>query len=259
MFGWFRNRRRRKLLAAPFPPEWSAVLEANMWQYARLPEPERARLRDRLRVFVDEKNFEGCGGLELTDEVRVTVAAYASLLILELDPESYDHVVSILVYPDDYVARQTARTKEGFEREELSHRMGEAWSMGTVILSWADLLRRRRGSNVALHEFAHQLDMLNYDVDGTPPLRDGAAIDRWREVMRAEYDRLAAAVDRGRRTPLNPYAATNLGEFFAVATEHFFEKPIALHRRRPELYATLAGYYHQDPANWTERTDQSST
>ena len=253
MFGWLRNRRRRKLLAEPFPAEWLEALNAHVWQYACLTEPEQVTLRDRLRVFVAEKYFEGCGGVELTDEIRVTIAAYACLLTLRLDPESYDHVISVLVYPDDYVAPQTVRTKKGFEREEMSHRMGEAWSMGTVILSWADLRDRPPGSNVAIHEFAHQLDMLNQSVDGTPPLSSGAAVERWRSIMTAQYEQLVARLDRGQPTFLNPYGATNPAELFAVCSEHFFEEPADMQRERPALYSVLAGYYAQDPAStWSE-------
>jgi len=248
MFGWFRNRRRRKLLAQPFPAAWSEVLETNVWQYGSLSDGEQARLRDRLRIFVDEKNWEGCGGLDLTDEVRVTIAGHASLLILELDPESYDHVISVLVYPDDYYAPQKTVTREGFEREDLSNRLGEAWSVGTVIVSWADVLRPRRGSNVVIHEFAHQLDMLNRSVDGTPPLRDGAQIDAWRQVMAAEYKQLAERVERGKRSFLNSYGATDIAEFFAVVTESFFEEPDDLLRAEPALYALFRDYYGQDPA-----------
>ncbi len=256
IFRWLRNRRRRKLLAEPFPDDWLRLLKQSIWQYESLPTPEREKLKDDVRLLLAEKNWEGCGGLELTDEIRLTIAAYAALLGLKLDPDSYDHVLSILVYPEDYVVEQTTYAGGGFVREEVSHRAGEAWSGGTVVLSWADVAlerRRRRGRNLVIHEFAHQLDMLNHDVDGTPPLRDGARIPEWRDVMQKEYDELVRQVERGRRTFLDPYGATNIGEFFAVATEAFFEEPVGLSDDEPALYALFRDYYAQDPVMWEPR------
>ena len=189
MFGWLRNRRRRRILAQPFPAEWEAVLRSNVWQYETLSDAEQAKLRDDLRIFIAEKNWEGCGGLEMTDEVKVTVAAYACLIVLglSLGLDSYDRVLSILVYPDEFYVRDTTVTREGFHRDELADHLGEAWHRGPVILSWADTLdsgrRRGAGTNVVIHEFAHQLDMLNASVDGMPPLRTTAQIRQWRHVI----------------------------------------------------------------------------
>ena len=252
IFRWLRNRRRKKILAEPFPDEWLRILKENVWQAESLSQPERDKLCDDLRIFIAEKYWQGCAGLELTDEIRVTIAAYACLLGLGLDPDSYDHVMTILVYPEDYFVEQTVRGEGGLLRDEMSHRAGEAWSNGPVILSWADvrLSGRRRGSdsNVVIHEFAHKLDMLNHSVDGTPPLRDGAKIPEWREVMKREYEELVDRVDHHRGTLLDPYGATNIGEFFAVATECFFGKPERLQRDEPQLYAMFSDYYGQDPA-----------
>ena len=252
IFRWLRNRRRRKILADPFPDGWLKILEANVWQYESLSSLEQAKLRDDLRLFIAEKHWEGCGGFELTDEVRVTIAAYACLLSLGLDPDSYDHVMTILVYPEDYFVEQTVHGGGGLMRDELSNRLGEAWLGGPVILSWADVLSsgrpRGRGRNLVIHEFAHKLDMLNHKADGTPPLRDGARIPKWREVIKREYDELVGQVERGYRTLLDPYGATNIGEFFAVATECFFENPARLQRDEPELYAIFREYYGHNPA-----------
>ena len=256
IFGWLRRRRRRKILETPFPAEWLAILDADLWQYACLPDAEQARLRDAVQVMIAEKNWEGCGGLVLADEMLVRIAGAACLLILELDPDSYDHVLSILVYPEDYVAPESTHLEGGLVREDLSNRAGEAWRGGTVVLSWANILGRgrRRGSNVVIHEFAHQLDMLNHHVDGTPPLADGSQIPKWRKVVAAEHARLLRQVQRGGRTFLDPYGATDLAEFFAVASEHFFEKPRDFRRLLPELYTMFREYYGQDPAEWQDRT-----
>jgi Mlc titration factor MtfA (ptsG expression regulator) len=252
IFGWLRRRRRKKILEQPFPAEWLRIVDANVWQYATLSPDEQARLCAAVQVFVAEKNFEGCGGLVLSDEIRVTIAAYACLLTLELHPDSYDHVFSILVYPEDYYAPETTVTKDGLMRDKMSNRAGEAWEGGSVVLSWADVLRdegdRRTGYNVVIHEFAHQLDMLNAAVDGTPPLGDTREIARWRKIMTAEYNLLVRQVEQKRRTFLDRYGAKDMAELFAIATESFFERPVEMRRREPILYTLLREYYRQDPA-----------
>ncbi|MFO7898730.1 MAG: zinc-dependent peptidase [Planctomycetota bacterium] len=253
MFGWLRKWRRRKILAEPFPDEWRRTLERDAPAYRSLAPDQQSRLRDLVQIFIAEKNWEGCAGLELSDESRVIIAAYACLLILELDPDSYDHVITILVYPDEYRAPHKTVTEEGFEREDLQARLGEAWSEGVVVIAWADLLEWGDRRNVVVHEFAHQLDMLNGVVDGTPPLRDARSVAEWRRVMKAEYERFRRQVEIGRPTFLDPYGATSPAEFFAVASEAFFENPAGMRSEEPMLYRMLSGYYRQDPAPREER------
>ncbi|MFW6157843.1 MAG: zinc-dependent peptidase [Planctomycetota bacterium] len=248
MFGLFRKLRRRKILAGPFPDEWLRTIERDVPPYRALTDAQQARLRDLVQVFVAEKNWEGCAGLELSDESRVIIAAYACLLIVELDPDSYDHVITILVYPDEYHAPHKTVTEEGFEREDLQARLGEAWSQGVVVIAWAGGVGFGEIRNVVIHEFAHQLDMLNSVVDGTPPLRDAPSVAEWRQVMKAECERFRRQVEVGRPTFLDPYGATSPAEFFAVASETFFEDPAGLRREEPTLYRMLSGYYRQDPA-----------
>ena len=252
-FSWLRRRRRRALLRGPFPDAWLETIRRNVHQYAGLAETEQATLRDTVRVLVAEKNWEGCGGLTMDDEIKVTVAAQASLLLLGLEDEYFDAVQSILVYPDAYVAPGHTLTKGGVVLEGDSHREGEAWYRGPVILSWADTLaggrRRGGGNNLVLHEFAHQLDMQNGRVvDGTPPLSSQTEYDRWQQVLHAEYRRLEHDCRHGRPTLLDCYGVENLGEFFAVSTECFFEQPRAMQRVHPELYDILRGFYRQDPS-----------
>jgi len=260
IFSWLRNRRRRKLLAQPFPDAWLGVLRSNVWQYAILPPDDQERLRTLVRLLVAEKNWEGCGGMELTDEVRVTIAAYAALPILKLDTDSYDHVLSILVYASDFMVTDRQMTHGGFVREERNALSGPAWGGGTVALSWGDvtlnLQRRRDSRNVIIHEFAHELDMLNHDVDGTPPLREASQLPRWRQLMTAEHERLVGQVESGRRSFFDPYGATDIGEFFAVATSHFFERPDAFRRHEPDLYALFGEYYGQDLAALVADSDR---
>jgi Mlc titration factor MtfA (ptsG expression regulator) len=251
IFTWLRNRRRRRLLAEPFPAEWRKYLEANVSAYPTLSETEQAKLRDRVRIFIAEKNWEGCGGLAITDEIKVTIAGQACLLILGYDDFCFERVKSILVYPHGYLAPQEAPNEIGIVDSAGSARLGEAHYRGPVVLSWSDALAggrtHRDGKNLVYHEFAHELDMLDGAADGTPPLPDGQRA-RWRDVMTAEYQRLIRDSEHGRATLLDEYGTTNEAEFFAVATECFFEKGLPLQRRHPQLYELLRDFYRQDPA-----------
>jgi Mlc titration factor MtfA (ptsG expression regulator) len=252
MFSWLRRRRRRKLLAQPFPPAWLEYLRRNVGHYECLSEAEQAKLRDDLRVFIAEKNWEGCGGLTMTDEIKVTIAAQASLLVLGLQHHYFERVLSILVYPRAYRGPRDERGQDGLIHARGLPRLGEAHYRGPVVLSWDDVLEEGRnpsqGQNVVYHEFAHQLDMLNGVVDGTPLLETPEQYRRWREVMTEEYHKLIEASVYGRATLLDQYGTTNEAEFFAVATECFFDRPSQLARRHPRLYEILRDYYHQDPA-----------
>ena len=256
LFAWFRARRRRKLLSRPFPPAWMEHLKTNVWPYARLSEPEQSRLRDDLRIFVSEKYWEGCAGLTVTEEMQVTIAALACLLVLGHPDHQrhYPRVLSMLVYPSAYQAPQQRVGRDGVVHEGEEVRLGEAWYRGPVILAWDEVLaggrRESPGRNVVLHEFAHQLDMEDRSVDGTPPLENPEQYRRWHEVMTLEYSRLVREAERGQVTLLDQYGAVSEIEFFAVATECFFERAIALQQRHPQLYRTLQMFYRQDPARW---------
>ena len=256
LFSWLKGRRRAKLLAEPMPAEWLGYLERNVPLYTRLTESEQARLRDILRILVAEKQWEGCGGLTMTDEVKVTVAAHAALLLLGIDHDYFARVMSVLVYPSGF------RAPEGWTRADgvvdlSAGALGEAWYDGPIVLAWDSVLEGARdpkdGRNVVLHEFAHQLDYLDGVADGTPPLRHGGDYKKWQEVMTREYERLKAESERGQPMVLDSYGATNHAEFFAVATEAFFEKSRQMYARHSELYAVLSEYYGQDPASRRER------
>lgn len=253
MLSWFTNRRRKKLRSQPFPDAWLHVLQYHVTFYSRLTEPEQAKLRADMQIFIAEKNWEGCGGLTMTDEIKVTIAAFACLTTLGLEDEHFDHVRSILVYPTAYVAKGRTVMQGGVVIEEDSHRQGEAWYRGPVIVSWSETLESAHGEsggrNVVVHEFAHQLDMKNGEiVDGTPPLSSVAELERWKKVMSGEYDDLVQRCEAGQHSLLDCYGATNVAEFFAVVTETFFERPRALRIRHPALYQVLQDFYHQDPA-----------
>jgi Mlc titration factor MtfA (ptsG expression regulator) len=249
-FPWTLNR--KVVRSTPFPERWLAWLSVNMPQYGTLTEAEQEVLRGSIRRFIAEKYWEGCGGLVLTDEIKLTIAAQACLLILNLPQNSYRNVRSILVYPSGYRAKMRVVGPDGVVTEGMSHRLGEAWRDGPVILSWEDARAGGAdptdGRNVVFHEFAHKLDMGDGAVDGTPRLHEDAAYQRWFEVMSAEYQRLVADAEAGRTGVLDPYGAEDAGELFAVATEVFFERPRELRDHHPQLYQVLAEYYRQDPA-----------
>lgn len=254
MFAWFRNRLRRRLLAQPFPAGWERHLDENVHHFAYLSSAEQARLRRRVQVFVGEKNWVGCGGLIVDDEVRVTIASQACLLLLGWD-EAYcfDGVRSVLVYPGPYAQPGSQRGQQWLA-SDVSPMQGEAWHRGPIVLSWEHALLGGReapqGRNLVLHEFAHHLDGLDGDMDGIPPLPGAEDYRRWNDVTTREYQRLCSAAHQDRVTLLDQYGATNPAEFFAVSTECFFERPAAMLQRHADLYDVLRQFYRQDPAAW---------
>lgn len=256
ILNWFRHRRRAKILAAPFPESWNELIRCNVMHDQYLTREQQQRLRQMVQVFVAEKNWEGCGGLTLTDEIRVTIAAQACLLVVGMeDYLFFDHVLSILVYPTGYVAQGTHISRAGLVLEGGQPRLGEAWWRGPVILSWSDARSGGRmeapGHNLVLHEFAHQLDMMNGRIcDGTPLLKTAGQVERWVFVLEPEFNRLVDQCRRGHRGFLDCYGATNPAEFFAVITETFFERSEALRMHLPDAYNVLRDFYRLDPAEW---------
>ncbi|MCA8926289.1 MAG: zinc-dependent peptidase [Planctomycetes bacterium] len=252
MLGWWRRRRWRRLRAQPFPPSWVAIVERNVPFVRRLPEADRRELEGHVLVFLAEKSFEGCGGLELDDEVRVTIAAQACVLLLHREADYFPRVSSVLVYPSGYVTPDEEELPDGTVVAGEDLRDGESWDSGAVVLAWdaslAGAVGPRDGDNVILHEFAHQLDQASGEADGLPPLPRRSMYRTWAEVCAREFAALERAAERGRPTVLDPYGAEHPAEFFAVATEAFFERSGELRRRHPELYALLREYYCQDPA-----------
>jgi Mlc titration factor MtfA (ptsG expression regulator) len=255
IFSWLRARKRNRILAAPFPAEWEACIERNLPHYAYLSPAEKAKLRDEVQVFVAEKNWEGCGGLAVTDEMKVTIAAQACLMALGLEGEPFRGVLSILIYPAGYAVPEH-RTQEGTSIVGESARLGEAWYRGPVILSWeeieSDAANPGDGSNLVWHEFAHQVDMLDRSINGTPPLATRAERLRWSEVMTTEFEQLRRDARRRRATLLDTYGADSEAEFFAVSSECFFDCPLELRDAHPRLYELLRDFYRQDPAGRME-------
>lgn len=256
-----KKQRRAKLKAALFPIQWSRTLESLFPIYARLPEDDRKELQGHIQVFLAEKRFEGCGGLVLTEEIKVCIAAQACLILLHRDTDYYPSLRSILVYPSTYLVKTTRHVGGGVMDERHESRLGEAWDSGAVVLAW-DAVRVGAadpddGHNVVLHEFAHQLDFEDGRTDGAPLLgaedawyRRSNRYKTWGRVLGAEYEKLRANVEAGEPSAINEYGATNPAEFFAVATESFFERPREMQQRHPELYEELMQFYKQDPASW---------
>ena len=251
-FPWSKAHHRHELLAAPFPAEWLSYLNANVPVYSRLSPTAQQKLRDTTRILVAEKEWEGVQGLTLTDEIKVTIAGHAAWLVLGFDEDYYSNVETVIVYPQGFVVPPPPVGRRGpLAEEEPVTASGLAALRGPVIMSWADIrqnLAARDGQNVLLHEFAHKLDMRDGAADGAPYLETDAQIEAWSRVMSAEYEALVERTGRGERDVLNPYGATNAAEFFAVATESFFESARELQATHPELYAALGDFYKQDPA-----------
>ncbi len=251
MFDFFKRSRRTALREEPLTSGERAILKKNVPYLAKLDAADCKELEGLVRIFLAEKSFEGCGGLELTEEIKVTIAGLACILLLHRETDIYPGVDAILVYPSAY--RASARNDEGgvvIEGEQA--RLGESWTRGVVVLAWdhvrSDAAQPAGGQNVALHEFAHQLDSEDGSMDGAPDLGARARYTSWAHVLGREFDELSTKLHAGRSSDIDSYGATNPAEFFAVVTEMFFEKPRAMKRRHPELYAELATFYKQDPA-----------
>ena len=253
MFSLLKKRRRARLRAQPAPAQWERVLARTVPVYPRLPADLRAQLHGHMQVFLAEKNFEGCDGLEMTDEIRATIAAQACLLILNRDTNYYPELLTVLVYPSIFYA-DVEEPDGPIVSEYKEDRAGESWDLGVVILSWEDVVEYastgRGGYNVVLHEFAHQLDMENGAIDGMPGLASREEREEWARVFNEAYRGFELAARQNRRTLIDAYGLGDPAEFFAVVTETFFERPLALQRENAALYQVLSHYYRVDPASW---------
>ncbi len=252
-----KSRRRRQLRAQPFPEEWLAIIRRYVPFFHRLSAADQSELLGHLQVFLAEKSFEGCAGLDVTDEMRVVIAAQACLMLLHRKTDYFPRLLTILVYPSTYVVEEERPIADHVWEGGETERLGEtSRQMGTLVLAW-DAAKfgasdPSDGKNVVLHEFAHQLDYENYATDGAPLLATRAQQLSWRKVMKTEFASLRAADETGIPTLLDTYGATNPAEFFAVSTEAFFERPCALRSRHPKLYAELKRYFVQDPTEYSD-------
>ena len=253
MFGFFRNRRRKRLLATPLPDSSWDIIDRNVPLVRALSATDRQQLGGIVQVLLNEKTFEGCNGLEITDEIRLTILAQAAVLLLHNPRGYYPTLYTILVYPCAYIAPQDHVMPDGTVAVNDQVRLGESWHRGALVLAWDHVQHSAAnhddGHNLTLHEFAHQLDGQATGMDGAPALKSRARYQAWARVLGQEYQTLIDEVHAGHKTLLDPYGATNPAEFFAVATELFFEKPGQMKRKHPELYRQLMKFYGQDPAS----------
>ncbi len=256
VFGCLKRRRRRNLRGQPIPRAWRSTLTSNLPVFRRLPPEDQTELLGHVQVFLGEKQFEGCGGLELTDEIRLTIAAQACLLLLHRETDYYPQLSTILVYPSTYIARGERHLEGPIWEEGGENLLGHtARRLGVIVLAWDAASRGTAhpsdGQNVVLHEFAHHLDFEDYSTDGAPALATRTEYLGWARVMSTEFKALRIAEAAGTPTVIDTYGATNPAEFFAVATETFFERPRALRAKHPELYAELGRFFRQDPARYS--------
>lgn len=250
---WLLERKRQRLRAQAFSAAWRAVLQQRVPYVRRLPADLQLRLKQHMQVFLAEKVFIGCNGLEMTDEIRVTIAAHACLLILNRPSGYYPKLRQILVYPDSFVVQRDQLDHIGLAHRTREVLAGESWAEGQVILSWQDTLAGAAvvddGQNVAIHEFAHQLDQESGSANGAPVLGRHAQ-QSWSRVLGDEFMTLQARVMRGAPSLFCDYGATDPGEFFAVISEVFFEQPEAMAQEHAALYRELSQFYQLDPLSW---------
>ena len=254
LYSYFTRWREQRLRNTPFPESWWAFLDSGLPVYSSLSPEEQLRLQKLIQIFIARKRFYGCAGLVVTDEMRVTIAAEACLLILRKGWSVYPKLSSVLVYPTTFRVDRDQYQSDGTVASGEHDLLGESWGNGRVILSWDDIEKGvgdfTDGHNVVLHEFSHQLDAESGSTNGAPPLRRNS-YKSWATVFSQNFEDLRDRSIHNRNTVMDEYGATNPAEFFAVATETFFEKPHQLHSKRPELYEELSRYYQLDPRDWS--------
>jgi Mlc titration factor MtfA (ptsG expression regulator) len=248
-----KKKHRLELMQTPLPASRLSIIKKNIPYYGCLSETDKRTLQGLVQVFLAEKKFEGCGGLRINDEIRLTIAAQACILLLGLENDFYPKLKSILVYPHPYVAPAKRVLPDGTVTESSQLRLGETWSQGSLVLAWDEVKQGtvdiHDGHNVVFHEFAHQLDYESGAAEGAPRLPSRSRYVSWARVLGREYETLLNDLMHHRRTLLDSYGATNPAEFFAVVTEFFFEKPVQMKKLHPEMYDQFMLFYNQNPAS----------
>lgn len=251
---WIPRFRLKRAIQAHFQPRFVAILEKNIPVHSRMPLELQQQLQQLIKQFLHEKDFYGCGGLEITDEIRVTIAGQACLLLLNRKPRVYPGLRSILVYPSAFVAPRTQVEPGGVVIHNEDGLLGESWGDGRVILAWDHVQQGATnftdGHNVVLHEFAHQLDSESGSTNGAPVLGNLSSYRSWAAVLSREFSALQSDILHHNQTLLDHYGATNPAEFFAVATEAFYEQPAQMAEHHPQLFDELKKYYRIDPRDW---------
>jgi Mlc titration factor MtfA (ptsG expression regulator) len=251
---YWKEVQRNKIRAQPFKKQWRKVIQQRMPYFRQMPADLQIQLKQHIQVFLAEKNFIGCNGVKITDEIRITVAAQACLLLLNRKTNYYPKLKNILVYPRAFVKEQQSLNVDGVQQLQKSTLAGESWEFGKVVLSWQDTVEGAQipddGRNVVIHEFAHQLDQENGKANGAPILDKGQSYQCWSTVFSAQFEQLQRQAETGTPSLFDYYGATNPAEFFAVASEVFFEQSKQFYQQYPKLYHQIQQYYQVDPLHW---------
>ena len=251
----YKKYKRKKIMEKPFLPEWEKILKNYFELYNKLPVNLQEELKNKIKVFLKEKVFYGCQGMEITDKIRIIVAAQACILLLNRQTSFYPKLKTIYIYPTTYFSKNVSYDA-GIVTESTQASAGESWNSGELVLAWDASIHGATntvdGHNVVFHEFAHQLDQEDGFADGAPILKHRSCYASWARVLGEEFERLKDKKKRRKKSVLNKYGATNPAEFFAVASETFFEKPRQLNKRHPELYEELKNYYNVNPIEWMD-------
>lgn len=252
---WSKRQRRQQLLASTLTEEERAIVDRHVTLMTRLPADIREKLEGKMALFLDQVRFYGNNGLEVTQDMRLSIAAQACLLVVNND-QWYRSLRTILIYPSAFKSKRLNQSGFVVTEREIA-RTGESWHLGPVILSWAHsergAMNDHDGHNVVLHEFAHQIDDLSGRANGVPLLGKNQSFAEWERVFLKAYDEHVSAVEHGRKTLIDPYGAEGHEEFFAVSVEMFFERPRALQRDVPSVYRELSKLFRLDPASWPSR------
>ena len=254
LWPYWRRYQRQKVMAQPFKAAWRDILKQRLPYFRALPADLQLQLKKHIQVFIAEKQFIGCDGLTVTDEMRVTIAAQACLLLLNRPDYYYPKLQQILLYPSAFVVHGSSADAAGVMHEQRRVLSGESWGQGKVVLSWADTLdgaaNPTDGRNVVIHEFAHQLDQEKGVANGAPLLARSSDYQQWSGVMAAEFAALQQQAALRQTSLFDHYGATNPAEFFAVISEVFFEQPDALAQQHPGRYQQLSQFYRLNPLSW---------
>jgi Mlc titration factor MtfA (ptsG expression regulator) len=251
---WRINRHRKVVSSKPFPAQWRSILKTRFPYFKAMPTDLQLQLKKHIQIFINEKQFIGCDGFEINDEVKVTIAAQACLLLLNRKTNYYPKLKQILVYPAAFIVEQNRTDRAGVQSSQRNVLLGESWEYGKVVLSWNSTVEGAAdpfdGSNVVIHEFAHQLDQEDGTANGAPPLRDITSYRSWSTTLGQEFQQLQHCAQHHIPSLFNYYGATNPAEFFAVISETFFERPAEFYQQHQQLYKELSQFYQLDPINW---------
>ena len=252
---WRHRRRRQRVMSQPFPTQWRKIIKHRLPFFRGLPDHLQLQLKKHIQVFIAEKEFTGCDGQQINDDVKVTIAAQACLLLLNKDTDYYPKLKQILVYPSAFYV-DSEQNDNGIVSHKRRVLLGESWEEGKVVLSWPDTLASAAdptdGSNLIFHEFAHQLDQQTGIANGAPILSKQEDYKEWSKILNQEYKQLQYCAENQIPCLFDYYGATNPAEFFAVITEVFFEQPQAFHQQHPQLYRQLAKAYALEPLTWDQ-------